>query len=71
MPDEQKTGSGRTAFGDEIRSVVTRAEEELNRLIRQVNDEVVPDVRRQGSSVLRSAADRLREMAESLDKRTP
>ena len=71
MPDEQRTGAGRTSFGDEIRSVVTRAEDELNRLIRTVNEEVVPDVRRQGSSVLRSAADRLREMAESLDKRTP
>ncbi len=71
MADEQRTGGGRTTFGDELRSVVTRAEEELNRLIRTVNDEVVPDVRRQGSSVLRSASERLREMAESLDKRTP
>lgn len=71
MPDEQKTGGGRASFGEELRGVVSRAEEELQRLIRTVNDEVVPDVRRQSSSVLRSAADRLREMAESLDKRTP
>ncbi len=71
MPDEQKAGGARSTFGDELRGVVTRAEEELNRLIRTVNNEVLPDVRRQSSSVLRSAADRLREMAESLDKRTP
>ncbi len=71
MADERKAGAGRASFGEEVRGVVSRAEDELQRLIRTVNDEVVPDVRRQGSLVLRSAAERLKEMAESLDKRTP
>ena len=69
MADERRTETGRPSFGEEVRSVVARAESELQRLIRTVNDEVVPDVRRQSSTVLRGAAERLREMAESLDRK--
>ncbi len=74
MPEEYKaapTPGSRPSFGDEVRSVIARAEEELSRLVRTVNDEVVPDVRRQGSTALRSAAERLRELAERLDDRRP
>ena len=63
--------TGRPGFTGEVRSAAARAEDELNRLIRYLNDEVVPDVRRHGSTALRTAADGLRELAEKMDNRRP
>jgi bisphosphoglycerate-dependent phosphoglycerate mutase len=50
-----------------VQDAAARAEAELQRLIRYMNDEVVPDVRRHSSVALRTAADRLRELAQTLD----
>ena len=61
----------RPGFADEVRGAAARAEDEVQRLIRYLNDEVVPDVRRHSSSALRTAADRLRDLAQSLDDRRP
>jgi hypothetical protein len=52
----------------EIHDVADRAEAELQKLITYLNDEVVPDVRRHSSSALRTAAERLHELAQHLDK---
>jgi hypothetical protein len=50
-----------------VQDAAGRIEGELQRLIRYMNDEVVPDVRRQSSSALRSAAEQLGKLAETLD----
>jgi len=52
----------------EIHDAAERAEAELHKLITYLNDEVVPDVRRHSSSALHTAADRLHELAQYLDK---
>ena len=59
-----------TDWNQNVHNATERAEEELNRLIRYLNDEVVPDVRQQGSSALRKAAEGLHKLAEKMDDRS-
>jgi hypothetical protein len=47
----------------------TRIEEDLRKVIQYINDEVVPDVRRNGSDALRSAAAELQKLARRMDER--
>lgn len=52
----------------------TRVEEDLRRFVAYVNDEIVPDVRRNGSEALRSAAAELNRLAQRMDdhsRKTP
>jgi hypothetical protein len=52
----------------------SRVEEELRGIIQYINDEVVPDVRRNGSDALRAAAAELQKLAKKMDDhagRTP
>lgn len=57
---------------DRLNEAGKRIEEELHRLVRYIDDEVVPEVRRNGSSALRSAATRLQDLAQRMDdSRTP
>lgn len=52
----------------------TRVEEDLRRFVTYFNDEIVPDVRRNGSEALRSAAAELNRLAERMDdkaRKTP
>lgn len=56
-------------WNEKVHDAATRAEGELQRLIRYLNDEVVPDVRRQSSTALRSAAEQLQALAKNLDDR--
>lgn len=51
-----------------LHEAATRAEEELRRLVRYLDDEVVPEVRRNGSTALRAAAVRLQKLADSMDE---
>lgn len=44
-----------------------RAEQEVRKLVRYLDDEVVPEVRRNGSTALRAAAVRLQRLAESME----
>lgn len=55
------------SFEQRLREAGTRAEEELRRVVRYLDDEVVPEVRRNGSTALRAAAARLQQLAESMD----
>ena len=50
-----------------LREAGERIEDDLRRLVAYLNDEVVPDVRRSGSSALRSAAAELQRLAEQMD----
>lgn len=45
----------------------TRIEEEVRRVAKYIDDEVVPEVRRNGSIALRAAADRLQRLAQHMD----
>jgi hypothetical protein len=50
-----------------LHEAAQRAEEELRRFTRYLDEEVVPEVRRNGSTALRAAAVRLQKLAESMD----
>ena len=54
-------------FEQRLHHAATRAEEELHRLVRYLDDEVVPEVRRNSSTALRAAAVRLQKLAESME----
>jgi hypothetical protein len=54
-------------FEQRLHHAAARAEEELHRLVRYLDDEVVPEVRRNSSTALRAAAVRLQKLAESMD----
>lgn len=56
-------------WNGKVQEAVDRTEAEVQRLIQYLNDEVVPDVRRQSSSALKVAAERLQDLAKSLDDR--
>ena len=53
----------------QVRDAAARAEEELRRVVTYINDEVVPEVRRNGSQALRSAAAELQKLAQRMDDR--
>jgi len=53
---------------DRLREAARRAEEELRRFSRYLDEEVVPEVRRNGSTALRAAAVRLQKLADSMDE---
>lgn len=53
----------------QLREAATRAEEELRHVVTYINDEVVPDIRRNGSEALRAAAVELHKLAERMDER--
>lgn len=47
-----------------------RLDEDLRSFINYVNDEIVPDVRRNGSAALRAAAAELHRLAQRMDDRS-
>ena len=50
-----------------LQEAAKRAEDELRRFARYLDEEVVPEVRRNSSTALRAAAVRLQKLAESMD----
>jgi len=53
----------------QLREGAARAEEEVRRVMTYINDEVVPEVRRNGSEALRAAAIELQKLAQRMDDR--
>jgi hypothetical protein len=51
----------------QLREAATHLEDDLRRFAKYINDDVVPDVRRNGSAALRDAAAELHRLAERLD----
>jgi hypothetical protein len=47
-----------------------RVEEEVQKIIAYLNDEVVPDVRVNSTKALRAAAEKLSQLAERFERRT-
>ncbi len=63
---EQTKAGWERVLGDSA----AKAEAEVRRVIAQLNDEVVPEVRRDGSRALRTAAAELLKLAERIERRT-
>ena len=55
------------AAATQVGSVI---EQDLRKLVTYVNDEVVPEVRRNGSSALRAAATELQRLAQRMEDAT-
>ena len=51
-----------------LQEAARRAEQELRRFTRYLDEEVVPEVRRNSSTALRAAAIRLQKLADSMDE---
>lgn len=73
MAMDAKSGPG-GGWEQKLRDAGVRAEADLRRVVEYINDEVVPDVRRNGSAALRAAAIELHRLAARMDEhagRTP
>ena len=55
-------------WDDKVRQAAEQAEDEVKRVISYINDEVVPEVRRNGSAALKRAALELQRLAERIDQ---
>jgi hypothetical protein len=53
----------------QLRDAATHVEEDVRRVVTYLNDEVVPDIRRNGSQALRVAAAELQKLAQRMDDR--
>ncbi len=62
---------GRRTWEETIEGAGVRVEAEVRRVIGYMNDEVVPEVRRNGSKALRAAAAELDRLAQLMEERTP
>ncbi len=51
----------------QLRDAATHLEADLKNVVKFINDEVVPDVRRNGSEALRTAAAELHKLASQMD----
>lgn len=58
---------GPTRWERQVRDAAGRAEEDLRRVVDYINDEVVPEIRANGSQALRVAAGELQKLAERMD----
>jgi hypothetical protein len=52
----------------QLRDAATHLEADLKNVVKYINDEVVPDVRRNGSEALRAAASELHKLATRMDE---
>ena len=64
MPNEEPR-----AWEQQLRETAARAEEEVRRVVTYINDEVVPEIRVNGSHALRAAAEQLQKLAQRMDER--
>lgn len=55
-------------MGQRIEEAIERIEMELRHAIAYVNDAVIPEVRRESISAMRTAADTLRNLADRFDR---
>lgn len=55
------------SFDQRLHEAAARAEEELHRFVKYLDDKVIPEVRRNGSTALRAAAVHLQKLADTMD----
>ncbi len=73
MDDNAKSGPD-GSWEQKLHDAGVRIEEDLRRVVQYINDEVVPEVRRNGSAALRAAGIELQKLAERMEdqaKKTP
>jgi len=63
MPNEPR------GWEQQLREAAARVEEDLRQVVTYINDEVVPDIRRNGSQALRAASAELQKLAQRMDER--
>lgn len=63
MPNEDP----KRPWEQQLRDAATHLEDDLRRFAKYVNDEIVPDIRRNGSVALRDAAAELHKLAARMD----
>ena len=59
----------RSRWEQQLRDAARHVEEDVRRVVTYINDEVVPDVRQNGSDALRFAARELEKLAQKMDDR--
>jgi hypothetical protein len=64
-----KPGANGPGWEERLHEAGNRMEEELKKVITYINDEVVPEVRRNGSDALRAAAQQMEKLAQKMDER--
>jgi len=69
MEDRTTPNDSKRPWEQRLHEAGTRIDEDLRRFIKYLNDEIVPDVRRNGSDALRSAAAELNRLAQRMDDR--
>jgi hypothetical protein len=67
MAVDPNTKSG-TGWEEKLHDASVRVEDELRRVISYINDEVVPEVRKNGSVALRAAAEQMQRLAQKMDE---
>jgi hypothetical protein len=59
----------RRPWEERLHETGSRIEEDVRDFVRYFNDEIVPDVRKNGSEALRAAARELNRLAQRMDER--
>lgn len=62
------TGEPKRPWEQQLRDAATHLETDLRHVVKYINDEVVPEVRRNGSDALRAAAVELHKLAQRMDE---
>lgn len=63
------SGNEKRPWEERLHEAGTRMEEDVREFIRYFNDEIVPDLRKNGSEALRAAAQELNRIAQRMDER--
>ncbi len=61
------TGDPKRPWEQQLRDAAAHLETDLKNAVKYINDEVVPEVRRNGSEALRAAAAELHRLAQRID----
>ncbi|CAN5718037.1 hypothetical protein BH10ACI4_BH10ACI4_31220 [soil metagenome] len=61
--------SGSAGWEEKLHEAGAKVEDELKKVIAYINDEVVPEVRKNGSEALRAAAAQMEKLAKKMDER--
>jgi hypothetical protein len=61
------TGDPKRKWEQPLKDAAAHLETDLKNVVKYINDEVVPDVRRNGSEALRAAAAELHRLAQRMD----
>jgi hypothetical protein len=61
------TGDSKRPLEQQLREAAAHLETDLKNVVKYLNDEIVPEVRRNGSEALRAAAAELHRLAQRMD----